>query len=300
MTAPALLTRRNFLAVTAAAMAACAVPGLSTAQATRPARRYRISVCDWMLLKRQKLGAVRWASECGCDGVEIDLGSVGQGPDLVDNKLRDDKVRREYLAEAAKYGIEISSLALSGFYAQSVSDHPRTVDYANEMLDQMHKMGVKVGFLPFAGKTDVARPDVRARAIEQMKAVAPTAEKLGVVLGISVNQPADVTAKLLDEIGSPAVKSYYSTGDAVEAGRDPAAEIRLLGKARIAQIHLTAPDVAVLEHGPLDVPRVKQALDAIGYHGWLTLERARDPKKVRDVKYNYSTNAAYLKRIFQS
>jgi L-ribulose-5-phosphate 3-epimerase len=297
MTTPFPITRRGFLAAGAATLAACAIPSLG--QSTQPAQRYRISVCDWMLLKRQKLGAVRWASECGCDGVEVDLGSVGQGPDM-DNQLRKEEVRKQYLDEAAKFKIEISSLALSGFYAQSVADHPRTVDYVTELLELLPKMGCKVGFLPFAGKTDVSDPAIRARAIERMKAVAPTAEKLGVVLGISINHPAELTVKILDDIGSPAVKSYYSTGEAVEAQRDPAAEIRTLGRDRICQVHLTAPDVAVLEHGPLDVPKVKQALDEIGYHGWLTLERARDPKKVRDVKYNYSTNAAYLKKIFQS
>src|SRR5687768_8782850 len=93
MTAPVFVTRRSFLIAGAAAMAGCAIPGLpglaqTTQPTTRPNHRYLISVCDWMLLKRQKLGAIRWASECGCDGVEVDLGSVGQGPDLADNQLR--------------------------------------------------------------------------------------------------------------------------------------------------------------------------------------------------------------------
>ena len=301
MPQPCAISRRTFLAVSGAAIAACALPaiGQSTQPTTRPDYRYKISVCDWMLLKRQKLGAVRWASECGCDGVEVDLGSVGQGPDLT-NELRKEEVRQSYIAEAAKYNIAISSLALSGFYGQSVADHPRTVDYTNELLELLPKMGCKVGFLPFAGKTDVSKPEVRAEAIKRMKAVAPTAEKLGVILGISINQPAEVTVKILDEIGSPAVKSYYNTGDAVEAKRDAAAEIRTLGKDRICQIHLTGPDVAHLEHGPLNVPEVKKALDEIGYSGWLTLERARHPDHGRDVKFNYSANAAYLKKIFQS
>jgi sugar phosphate isomerase/epimerase len=304
MSQPWSISRRSFLALSGAAIATCALPAIaqSTQPSTKPVnvdQRYRISVCDWMILKRQKLGAVKLAAECGCDGVEVDLGSVGQAPDM-DNKLREETVRKQYLDEAAKFGIAISSLALSGFYAQSVAEHPRTVDYGVEMLEQASKMGVKVGFLPFAGKTDLTDAATRAKVVERMKAIAAKAEKLDVVLGVSANQAADLTVKLLDDIGSPIVRAYYNTGDAVEAKRDVVAELKLLGKERICQIHLTGPDVALLQNGPLDVPAVKAALDKIGYRGWLVLERARDPKKVKDVKGNYSANAAYLKSIFQA
>ena len=34
-------------------------------------QRYRIGVCDWMILKRQKLGEFALAREVGADGVEM-------------------------------------------------------------------------------------------------------------------------------------------------------------------------------------------------------------------------------------
>src|SRR5689334_5626339 len=40
-------------------------------------QRYKIGVCDWMMLKRQKLGAFPLANEVGADGVEVDMGSLG-------------------------------------------------------------------------------------------------------------------------------------------------------------------------------------------------------------------------------
>jgi sugar phosphate isomerase/epimerase len=293
MTASFQISRRTFLTASAAAVAVCAMPALGLT--TRSAQRYRISVCDWMILKRQKLGAIKLAAECGIEGVEVDLGGVGTKPDI-DNKLRDEVFRKQYHDEAAKFGITFSSLALSGFYAQPIAEHPRAVDYAIEMLELLPKMGAKVGFLPFSGKTDLTDPATRAKVVERMKAVAPTAEKLGMTLGISPNQPAEASVKLLDDIGSPGVKIYYSTGDAVEAKRDVYGEMRLLGE-RISQIHLTGPDTAWLKDGPLDVPKVKSVLDDIGYHGWLVLERARMPGK--SVKENYSANAAYLRSVFQ-
>jgi hypothetical protein len=41
-------------------------------------------------------------------------------------------------------------------------------------------------------------------------------------------------------------------------------------------------------------------LDDIGWSGWLVLQRSREAAKVKDVKYNFSGNAAYLKSIFQA
>ena len=50
-------------------------------------QRYRIAVCDWMILKRQKIGAFQLAKELGSDGLELDMGSLGKR-DSFDNKLR--------------------------------------------------------------------------------------------------------------------------------------------------------------------------------------------------------------------
>jgi L-ribulose-5-phosphate 3-epimerase len=49
----------------------------------------------------------------------------------------------------------------------------------------------------------------------------------------------------------------------------------------------------------INLPRVKETLDEIGYHGWLVIERSRDANNTKDVKRNFSANTAYLKKIFQ-
>ena len=49
----------------------------------------------------------------------------------------------------------------------------------------------------------------------------------------------------------------------------------------------------------LDLRKVKQTLDRMGWSGWLVIERSRDTADVHNVKKNYGTNAAYLKSIFQ-
>ena len=105
---------------------------------------------------------------------------------------------------------------------------------------------------------------------------------------------------MLDEVGSPGVKSYFNFANALQIGRDLPGELRTLGKDRIIQIHATNEDGVWLEHDPkVDLAKVKQTLDDMGWSGWLVIERSRDAKDARDVKRNFSTNAAYLKRVFQ-
>ena len=50
----------------------------------------------------------------------------------------------------------------------------------------------------------------------------------------------------------------------------------------------------------IDMKKAKQTLDEMGWSGWLVLERSRDASRSRDVKYNFSANAKYVKSVFQS
>ena len=45
-----------------------------------------ISCCDWMMLKRQKLGAFALAKDINADGVEMDMGGLGRRV-LFDNRF---------------------------------------------------------------------------------------------------------------------------------------------------------------------------------------------------------------------
>jgi sugar phosphate isomerase/epimerase len=95
------------------------------------------------------------------------------------------------------------------------------------------------------------------------------------------------------------VKSYFNFANALQAGRDVCAELRILGKDRIAQIHASNKDGVWLQNDPqVDLPRIKATLDDLGWSGWLVIERSRDASRAKEVKYNFSANAAYLKKVF--
>ena len=80
-------------------------------------QRYKVAVVDLMILKRQKLGAFQLTKEIGADGVEVDMGGLGNRPTF-DNQLLNDSVRKQFLNKAKELNLEIPSLAMSGYYAQ--------------------------------------------------------------------------------------------------------------------------------------------------------------------------------------
>jgi len=297
------LNRRSFVGTAAAAIGATWLSARSRVQAAEiPAAtfRYKIGVCDWMILKRQKLGAFKWTKRIGADGVEVDMGSLGQR-DTFDNQLADPAVRQQFLDTARDDGLEICSLAMSGFYAQSFAERPTVPRMLEDCIDTMVAMNVKIAFLPLGVRGDlVKRPELRPAIVQRLRAVAPQAEAAGVVIGLETALDATAEVQLLDEIGSPAIRSYFNFANALQNGRDLNAELRTLGKERICQIHCTDEDGVLLQDNQrLDMPKVKQTLDAMGWSGWLVIERSRDARDARNVLKNFGANTAYLKSIFQ-
>lgn len=265
-----------------------------------PPPRYRVAVCDWMILKRQKLGAFQLTKDIGADGVEVDMGGLGDRPTF-DSKLGDPVVRQQFLDKARELNLGISSIAMSGFYAQSFAERPGVDRMVQDCLDTAKSMGVTVAFLPLGVLGDLVKhPELRPAIVTRLKAAGKQAKAAGVVIGIESALDAKAEAALLDEIGSPAVKSYFNFANAFQNNRDVCAELRTLGKDRIIQIHASNTDRVWLQNDPqVDLPKIKATLDELGWSGWLVIERSRDATRARDVKYNFSANAAHLKAVFQ-
>ncbi|MBN1131962.1 MAG: TIM barrel protein [Bacteroidales bacterium] len=262
---------------------------------------YKISVCDWMILKRQKPGAFERAHQIGADGVEVDMGSLGDRPTF-DNKLLDPVTRRDFLDRSHQLGLEISSIAMSGFYAQSFPTRDGIEKIMDDCINTMQLMDVKVAFLPLGVEGDLKKyPERRAAVIERLKMFGQKAEAAGVVIGIETALDAGGEVRLLEEIGSPAIKIYFNFQNPLENGRDLCEELRILGKDRICQFHCTDTDGVLLKDNKrLDMHAVKKTLDEMGWCGWLVIERSRDAKNTGDVIGNYGSNSDYLKSIFSN
>lgn len=263
--------------------------------------RYKIAVCDWMILKRQKIGSFQLVHELNGDGVELDMGSLGKR-ETFDNKLRDPHFQQLFRETAREFQLEVPSIAMSGFYGQSFLERANYEELVRECLNAMKVMDAKVAFLPLGGIKAgwEGEPALRAEVVKRLKKVGDMAAAEGLVIGIEVQLDAKGDVKLVKEIDSLGIKIYFKFQNALENGRDLCKELKILGKKRICQIHCTDTDGVTLRFNErLDMNKVKKTLDKMGWSGWLVVERSRDKDDVHNVRKNYGTNIEYLKEVFQ-
>ena len=263
--------------------------------------RYKIAVCDWMILKRQKIGSFKLVHELNGDGVELDMGSLGKR-ETFDNKLRDPHFQQLFRETAREFQLEVPSIAMSGFYGQSFLERANYEELVRECLNAMKVMDAKVAFLPLGGIKAgwEGEPALRAEVVKRLKKVGDMAAAEGLVIGIETQLDAKGDVKLLKEIDSFGIKIYFKFQNALENGRDLCKELKILGKKRICQIHCTDTDGVTLRFNErLDMNKVKKTLDKMWWSGWLVVERSRDKDDVHNVRKNYGTNIEYLKEVFQ-
>ncbi|WP_293941564.1 MULTISPECIES: sugar phosphate isomerase/epimerase family protein [unclassified Sphingobacterium] len=293
-----MMNRKNFILDTLALVGVAALP---SAVFAAPKRRYHVAVIDLMILKRQKLSAFDLAKEIGADGLEVDMGGLGNRVTF-DSKLGNPAERKAFLDKAKETGLTICSLAMTGFYAQSFATRPTYQQMVGDCLDTCQKMGVKVAFLPLGITCDLVKyPELRPAIVERLRVIGEMAKKAGVVIGIETALDAKGEVGLLKEVGSKHIQIYFNFSNPLKEGRDLIQELTILGKKRICQIHCTDEDGVWLENNKrLNMPLVKQTLDRMGWHGWLVIERSRDANlPPRAVKENFGANTRYVKQVFQ-
>ncbi len=293
-----MMNRKKFICDTLALIGVAALP---SAVFAAPKQRYNVAVIDLMILKRQKLSAFDLAKEIGADGLEVDMGGLGNRITF-DSKLGDPAQRKAFLDKAKETGITICSLAMTGFYAQSFATRPTYQQMVGDCLDTCQKMGVKVAFLPLGVTCDLVKyPELRPAIVERLRIVGKMAKKAGVIIGIETALDAKAEVDLLKEIGSKHIQIYFNFSNPLKEGRDLIQELTILGKKWICQIHCTDEDGVWLENNKrLNMPLVKRTLDRMGWCGWLVIERSRDANlSPRAVKENFGANTRYVKQVFQ-
>lgn len=254
-------------------------------------RRFKIGACDWSIGRGGQLGALELAKQIGLDGVQVSFGQPGGEFDL-----RSEAVRRQYEQAAAEHCVEIASLAMGVLNSVPYASDKDAERWVEECVEVMPKLRQKIVLLAFFGDGDIKdKPELQAEVIRRLKRVAPQAEKAGVVLGLETWLSADEHLRILDAVGSPAVQVYYDTANMEKQGYDIYREIRQLGRERICEFHCKENGF-LLGEGRVDFRRVKDAMDDIGYSGWLVIESAvGDGRSVQD---SYVHNQKYLRSVF--
>ena len=263
--------------------------------------QYQVGVCDWMVLKRQKLGQFALAHELACDGMELDMGGLGNR-ELWDNQLRDETEAKHFLHVADSLGVSIGAIAMSGFYAQDLTKRDNFMALLNDCFDTMDRMGgVTVAFLPLGGCGNdwTTNREKRREVVNRLHVIGEAAKARGKRVGIDTPLDAKNNLKLLREIKSDGISIFYKFQTAIEQDVDIATDLKQLGAKNICAIHASNTDGVWLRNdSAINMPQIKQTLDRMGWKGWLFVERSRDTSMVRNVKMNYGSNVHYLKTIF--
>ena len=250
----------------------------------------RLGVCDWTIGKSGDPAALGLAGSLGLDGVQVSLVPKGDSLALVDPVLR-----RAYIEAAERTGVAIVSFAVGDLNDVPLKSDPRAEKWLAKAIEIAKDMNVKVILVPFFGKGDLKDdPAGLDAAVAALKRLAPAAEKAGVVLALENWLSAGDNLKILEQVGSPAVRVYYDVGNSQDAGYPIFDEIRRLG-ARIVEFH--AKDTKDLYgKGSMDFPSVRKAMEDIGYTGWFVLEGTKMPLGIeKSVRYD----ADYLKTVFE-
>lgn len=281
-----MLRRRDFLGAAAAAASLSSFRPLLAASSTR---WFKIGACEWSLGKSDP-ACFDVAREIGLDGVQVNMGRVRD-----DMHLRRPEVQQAYLAASKRTGVAIGPcLALGELNSVPLKNDPRAARWLAESLDVCKAMGMTMTMPAFFGRgeLDMANKGEIDHVVGVLKELAPRAERQGITIGLENYLSAADNMKLIERVGSPAVKVYYDVGNSTDKGYDIYAEIRQLGSL-ICELH-AKDGKFMLGQGRIDFQKVRAALDAIGYSGWIQIEAARPHGLVEDYRAHYR----FLRGVF--
>jgi L-ribulose-5-phosphate 3-epimerase len=252
-------------------------------------RRFRIGACDWSIGKMGDPAAFEVAKQIGLDGVQVSLGTAAD-----DMHLRKAEVQQQYKDAAKQTALEVASLAIGELNNIPYKSDPHTVQWVSDSIDVCKALGVRVVLLAFFSKGDL-RDDPAGvdEVVRRLKAVAPKAEKAGIILGIESWLSAEQHLDILKRVGSKAVQVYYDVCNSNDRGYDIYQEIRTLGK-RICELH-AKENGSLLGQGKVDFLKVRAALDDIGYRGWVQIEGAVPADK--PMLESYQANCKFMRGI---
>ena len=231
------------------------------------------------------------AKDLGFDAIELCIASSG----VLTHQTAQAECEA-IVAQANELEIEIASVASGESWGCSPTDddpavRSRIVEFTKQALQVTKWLGTDAYlFVPgavdvfFLENSPVVPYDVcYERAKQAVEQIVPTAEQLGVTLGIEnvwnkfLLSPLEMR-DFIDSFGSDAVGSYFDAGNVLLTGY-PEHWIKILGE-RIVRVHVkdfkksvgTADGFVDMLEGDLDFQAVKTALSQVGYDGYVTAE----------------------------
>ena len=268
------MERRSFLKYAATTTVATGLLGRPiAAQAGQRGGKLRKALQIGMLPKSlSNADKFKLAKECGFEGIE-------------GSPMEDLAVAEEMGKMARDAGVPIHSIVYGGWGAPLSDPNPEVqrkgLSGMRMALTSAKAFGCDTVLLVPAIVTEtVGYGQAYERSQKNIRKLLPMAEKLGVVIAVEnvwnkfLLSPLEF-ARYVDEFESPWLKAYFDVGNVIIYGYAQD-WIRTLGK-RIVKIHLKdfkrkGYQWTNLLDGDVNWPKVRRALDEIGYDGFLTTE----------------------------
>jgi D-psicose/D-tagatose/L-ribulose 3-epimerase len=247
----------------------------------------RISLCNEIIAALPFERQCAFARQVGYDGLEIAPFTFAEEAYLLPPSRRAD-IRRA----ASEEGIAITGLhwllaAPKGLSitAADAALRARTIDVMRRLIALAVDLGARVLVHGSPAARQLDREDEaggRTRGIDAFAAVAREAEAAGVIYCIEplassetgfINRVAEAAA-IVDEIGSPALRTMIDCSAAARTETDPIPDLlrRWVPTGHIAHVHFNDPNRRGPGEGKLAFAPIVEALAAAGYSGDAAVE----------------------------
>lgn len=253
----------------------------------------RIGVTDWNLRQTGKVEAVALAKSLGFEGVEVSLGRHPRDGKLPLDNL---ELQQQYLDQAKAHGIALAGTCLDILHVNYLKNDKLGAKWVADGIPITRRLNARVMLLPFFGKGALATHDEMDYTADVLKDLAREAEKAGVLLGLENTISAEDNVRIMDRVGSKAVKVYYDVGNSTRAGFDILKEIPWLGASRICQFHLK-DNPHYLGQGTIAFPEVMKRILDLGFDGFANLETDSPSKSVEN---DMRTNLNFVRKLLKT
>ncbi len=302
-----MIGRRKFLTQISTLAAATGIAPVISAckKCSSKKPEFKFGIDDWDLKLSGKPEAVDAAKALGLDGLLVSMpfnppNSNWGTPEII-SKLKTNFVRTK---------LECSSTSAMCNKFPFISTNG-AVEYVINAIKGAAELGAKDILLPFYGKANLQNKSTKRineeffkPLVDSLKKITPVAEKLGVRIGMENSINAEDNIRVIDAVGSSALKVYFDIMNFTYYGFNTVEEMKKL-KGYINQIHLKDIGHKFDSNSgkPANMPLVFETIREIGYEGWLVFEtHGFNPKKVgyslEDlIKYNmeYVKNSPLFK-----
>jgi sugar phosphate isomerase/epimerase len=159
-----------------------------------------------------------------------------------------------------------------------------------QALEWAVELDARVILVPFFGRAELREDADLERAATALRPLCELAGERGVELCYEGTLPAAGVVALAGRVASEAFGCYFDLANVVARGMDTATEIRALGSL-IRRVHFKDVRVEVGDCPPglglVDYAASAEALEDIGYDGWIVLETPPGPAELvaRDLSF---------------